>query len=438
MLRVTGLTRSTQTELTTEGAGPARRASRLLAPLLLTSALVLSGCATSPSGGGEATGGAQQSTTSSPTTAPSGSASEGTSGEGAQASESSRPQFPASNTTGLKPLTTVEHPDLQPKSVVSNQHGQVITNNMMYRHNVMLFDVASRKPVVTLSDTVDADKFELEGYSGKISGSPVEAVWTKDGRFAYVSQYQVADHGATAEDNCSNGSAIAPAFVYRYNAEQQDWDQVIQVGRVPKYVALSPDEASLLVSNWCDKSISVVDTASGKETKQIPLNSMPRGIVVMPDNKTAFVTAMYAHEVYRVDLETGKSEVFLKTGNRPRHLTLSPDATAMYLVVTGADQLLKLDPQTGKTLLSARTGNEPRTMTISADGTALYVVNYFAGTVSKFDAETLKELSTQRTGYHPIGVTYDAPSGEVWVANYGGSLSVYDDTDGAGPGSKDG
>ena len=34
---------------------------------------------------------------------------------------------------------------------------------------------------------------------------------------------------------------------------------------------------------------------------------------------------------------------------------------------------------------------------------------------------------------HAVGVTYDEPSGEVWVANYGGTIDIYDDTDGVGP-----
>lgn len=402
------------------------------AALTVSLALLLTGCAGGGQDAASPTAPGQEGA-SSPAEGTSGAPGTEGSDDAGQGSESATPapDYPASNTTGLQPLETVENADLQPKSVVSNQHGLMIANNMMYRHNVMLFDVQTREPVLTLPDTVDPAEFGIEGFDGEISGAPVEAVWTQDGKYAYVSQYQVTDHGATAEDNCSNGQAITPAFVYRYSAEAQDWDQVIQVGRVPKYVKLTPDESRLLVSNWCDKSISVVDTATAKETERIALNSMPRGIVVMPDNKTAFVTAMYADEVYRVDLQTGESEVFLRTGDRPRHLVLSPDAESLYLVVTGADQLLKLDPQTGEIQDQATTGDEPRTMTISADGTALYVVNYFAGSVSKFDAQTLEELDRQPTGYHPIGVTFDAPSGEVWVANYGGSISIYDDTDGA-------
>ena len=72
-------------------------------------------------------------------------------------------------------------------------------------------------------------------------------------------------------------------------------------------------------------------------------------------------------------------------------------------------------------------------MDISTDGTALYVVNYYASTLTKIDADTLEIIDTAPAGVHAVGVTYDEPSGEVWVANYGGTIDIYDDTDGAGP-----
>lgn len=420
--------------------GSSRRL-RSLSALALATGLALTGCGAGsfaepasgqPGASGAPTGGAPShaSADSAPGSgAPEGAGSGSTGGGGETGQKSPAPDFPASNTAGLKPLETVTEGDITPKSVVSNGHGLMITNNMMYRHDVTLYDAETREVVKKLPDTVDADEFGLDYLSGRVSGAPVEAVWTQDGQYAYVSQYQVTDHGAVAEDNCSNGSAITPSLVYRYSVEQEDWDQVIPVGRVPKYVALSPDESTLLVSNWCDKSLSVVDTQTAEETRQIPLNSMPRGIVVLPDNRTAYVTAMYADEVYRVDLDSGESEVALRTGDRPRHLVLGKDQEHVYLVVTGANQLLKLDAETFEVVDSASTGAEPRTMAISADGTALYVVNYNENTVSKFDTETLEELDRQPTGHLPIGVTHHAPGGEVWVANYSGSLSIYDDTD---------
>ena len=401
------------------------------AAVLLTMGLLLTGCAgadgeqtedgqsaaASTTGGAEA-GGSQDTVAESQ-------------GEGAPSVDPA--DFPASNTTGLTRMETLKGTGVVPKSVVSNQHGLMITNNVTYRHNVILFDTETREVVQTLEDTVDTDEMGIEGLSGEVSGAPVEAAWTKDGQHAYVTQYGIYDVGTKPDDNCTAGSAIAPSLVYRYSVEEKDWDAAYRVGRVPKYVALSPDESRLLVTNWCDSNMTVLDTASGKTEHTIPLDTMPRGIVVLPDNKTAYATAMWADKLYRVDLEAGTSEVVMHTGKNPRHLVLSPDGKTLYMTVAGADAIVKLDAETGKVLDTAPAGDEPRSMDISADGTALYVVNYHASTVSKIDAETLEIIDTAPAGVNTIGITYDKPSGEVWVANYGGTIDIYDDTDGAGP-----
>lgn len=358
---------------------------------------------------------------------------DGQDGDGAGEPSVDPADFPASNTTTLTHMETLRDVGVEPKSVVSNQHGLMITNNVIYQHNVVLFDTATREIFQTLDDTVNPAELGVEGLPDEVSGAPVEAAWTKDGEHAYVTQYGLYDVGTAPNDNCTAGSDIAPSLVYRYSVEEKDWDAAYRVGRVPKYVALSPDDSRLLVTNWCDSNMTVIDTESGETQHTIPLDTMPRGIVVLPDNKTAYATAMWADKLYRVDLEAGTSEVVMHTGRNPRHLTLSPDGKTLYMTVAGADEIVKMDAETGEVIASAPAGDEPRSMDISADGTALYVVNYHASTVSKIDAETLEILGTAPAGVNTIGITYDKPSGEVWVANYGGTVDIYDDTDGAGP-----
>ena len=50
----------------------------------------------------------------------------------------------------------------------------------------------------------------------------------------------------------STGSTCAPSAI----------DQVIPVGAVPKYVAVTPDDKTVLVTNWCSWDLSVIDVAT--------------------------------------------------------------------------------------------------------------------------------------------------------------------------------
>ena len=78
---------------------------------------------------------------------------------------------------------------MTPKSVMASGHGLAIANNMMYSHTSTVFDVQTREQVAVLDDGVELEEFGIEGHPGTSQGSPVEAVWTDDGRYAYVSQY---------------------------------------------------------------------------------------------------------------------------------------------------------------------------------------------------------------------------------------------------------
>jgi YVTN family beta-propeller protein len=334
-----------------------------------------------------------------------------------------------SNTTRMDHRSRIGG-DITPKSVVAGPDGTVIANNMMYSHSSTLYDAESLELTATVADEVDLSEFGVADRAGSTRGAPVEAVFSPDGAHAYVSQYSLKGpgDGATATDSCEAGDRIGRSAVFRLDLATRQWDQVIEVGRVPKFISLSPDGSIALVSNWCDSSVSVVDLAEGREIRQIPVDSAPRGSVVLPDNRTAYVTAMYADELYRVDLVTGESELVLETGRKPRHLVLSPDASRMYLTESGADRLLELDTATGEVLREMDTGREPRSMAISPDGLALYLVNYYEDTVSKVDTETLEEIQRVDVGHHPIGITYEPTQRRIWVANYSGSIDVLDDT----------
>ncbi|GAA1484087.1 YncE family protein [Brachybacterium fresconis] len=320
--------------------------------------------------------------------------------------------------------------DITPKSVVASSTGTVIANNMMYSHSSTLYDAETLELTETVADSVDLAEYGFEDRAGETKGAPVEAVFSPDGQYAYVSQYSLhgPGAGAPATDDCRNGDAIGDSAVFRLDVSSGQWDQVIEVGKVPKFISLSPDGSLALVSNWCDESVSVLDLAAGEEIREIPVDSAPRGSVILPDNRTAYVTAMYADELFRIDLVTGESEMVLETGRKPRHLLLAPDASRMYLTESGSDRLVELDPDTAEVLRVTDTGREPRTMAISPDGLALYVVNYYANTVSKFDTGTMEEIQVLEVGQNPIGITYEPTQRRIWVANYAGSIDVFDDT----------
>ncbi|MFC6705954.1 YncE family protein [Flexivirga alba] len=353
---------------------------------------------------------------------------------GARGAAASGTSTPKATQDGPSAATSLRQIDrftggITPKSVDASGHGLVLANNMIYSHSITVYDSTTHQLVNRLSDSIDLSKFGFPGHQGIAKGGPVEAAWTKDAKYAYVSNYVMSGPGfkGFAKDECSPKSGFDKGFVYRYSVAKKTWDQAIEVGAVPKFVAITPDQKKVVISNWCDFTISIIDRATAKQTKVIKLAAQPRGIVIMPDNKTAYVAAMYGNKVFRVNMETGEHHVILAV-NRPRHLVLSPDSKLLYLAASGTDRVYKIDTATDKVVSQVISGREPRSMTISQDGTALYVVNYFGKSASKIRTADMKVVQTVPTDPSPIGITYDDATHQVWVACYGGSMIVFDDT----------
>ncbi|AXH98215.1 YncE family protein [Ornithinimicrobium avium] len=333
-----------------------------------------------------------------------------------------------SDTTAMEPLDYLTG-GMTPKSVMASNHGLAIANNMMYSHTSTVFDTTTREQVAVLDDEIDLAEFGVEGHPGISQGSPVEAVWTADGRYAYVSQYTMygQNFGIQGFDACTRDSGVGPSFLYRFDAEEMAWDQVIKVGAVPKYLEITPDQTTILVSNWCDATISVVDVEKAEETKVIDVNESPRGIAIMPDSNTAYVVAMYAQSLFKVDIDAGTSELVMNTTLRPRHLNLTEDGSTLYMTVSSANTIYKIDTSTDEIVDEVSPGLEPRSVTLSPDETALYVVNYNEATVSKVRTSDMEVIDKVDVDADPIGIDYDPVTNTVWVACYNGSIYVFDD-----------
>jgi YVTN family beta-propeller protein len=334
--------------------------------------------------------------------------------------------LPTPSSAGAMSLTRTISGDISPKSVVASERGLVFAQNMMYRHTVTVYD-RNGNLVKTIPDTVNLTDFGITGHPSPVQGAPVEAAFTPDGTHAYVSNYSMYGEGFGPEgdDDCPQQNSYDNSFLYRIDTAKLTIDAVVPVGKVPKYVAVTPDGRYVLATNWCSYDLSIADTTTNQEVKRLPIGPYPRGIVVTPDSKTAYVAVMGTHDIARVDLTTFAVSYIRGVGGGPRHLVLSPDGASLYVTLNAEGKVAKVDPVNGVVQYKVSTGTQPRSMAISADGQSLFVVNYESSTVSKLASSDLHLLQTVQTGYHPIGITYDRTTGAVWVANYGGTIQIF-------------
>ena len=318
--------------------------------------------------------------------------------------------------------------DISPKSVVSSGTGLIFAQNMMYRHSVTVYDAKTLELRKTISDSVNLGDFGYKGHPGTVQGAPVEAAFSRDGKYGYVSNYSMygAGFGPEGDDECTPSSGYDDSFVYRIGLETLEIDDAYRVGSVPKVVAATPDGRYVLVANWCTWNLSVISTKKGREVRRIPMGEYPRGVAVSPRGDAAYVAIMGGDYLVRVDLDTWETST-VPIGSGPRALEIDKSGRKIYATLNMEGRVAKLDLRTGR-VTKVTTGERPRSLAIAADGKAVYVVNYESGTVTKLRTSDMKILQTIDACYHPIGITYDAPMRRVWVACYGGALLVYDDT----------
>ena len=339
------------------------------------------------------------------------------------------PDGKRSDERSLTLFDTIANDNLQPKSIVHSGTGLFFAQNMMYRHNISVFDRQS-KLVATIDDKVDLKDFGVEvvGRSSVVRGSPVEAAFSPDAKYAYVSNYAMYGTGwdPSAIDTCQ-GKDRDQSFVYRIDTTTFKIDQVVQVGAVPKYLAVSPDNKYVVVSNFCSLDVSIIDVLTNKEVRRIDVGLHPRGIAITNDSSTAYVTVMGGGVIIAFNLRDFTTRIITSAGYTPRHLVLSPDNSVLYVSDNKAGQVRAINPKTDTLIKSVATGSEPRTMVMSDDGFSLYVVNYMSDTMVKIRTSDMQVIQTVKTAHHPVGITYDAQMRRVWVANYTGSLSVFED-----------
>lgn len=317
---------------------------------------------------------------------------------------------------------------IAPKSVVASGSGLFFAQNMMYRHTITVYD-RNHELVETISDRVAPADYGYTTYQGEYDGSPVEAAFTSDGRFAYVSNYKMYGGGlsTSASDGCNAGN-WPDSFVYRVDTETLAIDQLIPVGSVPKFLAVTPNDRLVVVSNWCGFDVSIIDVEEGAEIGRIPVGRHPRGIAISSDSGIAYVAVMGSRDIAMVDLGSLELIRYIEdVGRSPRHLVISPEGDVLYVSLNGEGRIAKVNLDGEIVESSVATGAAPRSVSISDDGTALYVVNYNSNTVSKVRTSDMVELEEHPTNSKPIGVTYDAATREVWVSNYSGTIQVWVD-----------
>ena len=194
-----------------------------------------------------------------------------------------------------------------------------------------------------------------------VPGNVVESVLSPDGATLYVSNFR-------------RGS------VQFIDLQTKTVTQEIKTGENPKVLALSPDGKTLFAANWSSNSVAQIDTEKAEVVRTLHVGRQPRGMAVATSG-TLYVANFWGESI---DVFTGlgpagaaePTRTRTKTCKVPRHLALSPDEQTLYVSCLTASQLVAYDAASMKVVHRAQIGRAPKSISVSADGKYVYSADY--------------------------------------------------------------
>ena len=157
----------------------------------------------------------------------------------------------------------------------------------------------------------------------------------------------------------------------------------VRVGVSPYELALSPDRARLYVSDWGDKSVSVIDVASERVIKTIPVGFNPNDMVLSADGRL-FVACSNENTVYVIDTRTGQVMQVISIalypkaplGSTPNALALDPKRKLLFVANADNNDVAVVDikkRETSEVLGFIPAGWYPSALTLGEKGDVLYI-----------------------------------------------------------------
>jgi YVTN family beta-propeller protein len=145
-------------------------------------------------------------------------------------------------------------------------------------------------------------------------------------------------------------------------------------GRWPKVITISPDEKTAFVSNWLSLDVSVIDIASRKLLRRVPVSGIPRGMAATADGKYLYVCIYSSGNIDKIDLESFKVAATLPFGRgAARHIVLDEARGLGYVSDMATGKVTSFTLADDKIRRRVWAGYNLNTLAISGDGRFLFV-----------------------------------------------------------------
>jgi len=212
-------------------------------------------------------------------------------------------------------------------------------------------------------------------------------------------------------------------------------------------IAVTPDGNRLFAVQVLGTALSMVDVASGKLLRTIPLEAEPYSALVSADGQTLFVSLWGGAKVLLFDPATLEAKGAVDVGEHPNAMLQSSDGRRLFVACANTNAVWTVDLATNRSVEQigvalypqAPPGTTPNALALSPDGKTLLVANADNNTIAVVDvtAESSRVRGFIPTGWYPTGVTYARDGRRIYVLS-GKGLSPTANPRGPAPGNRGG
>ena len=182
------------------------------------------------------------------------------------------------------------------------------------------------------------------------------------------------------------------------------------------FAALASAQGTAYVSSEKDQALTLIDLGTLAVKGTIPTCKRGRHIQLTRD-RLILVACTDSNAADVIDPATGKSLRRIPLGDAPEAFDVSPDGKTIYVSNEEASLASFIDAATGKTLKSVKVGLEPEGVKVGADGKLLYVTSEVAGLVHVIDIASAAVVKNVKVGKRPRRMAITPDGKELWVTN---------------------
>jgi YVTN family beta-propeller protein len=151
------------------------------------------------------------------------------------------------------------------------------------------------------------------------------------------------------------------------NADRTQWtNTVIQVGKGPEGIDISPDGREVWAANSGDGTVSVIDTATKKVTATFNVSTKHSNRIKFTlDRQHALISDLGSGDLVIIDVATHKESKRLHLGKSTEGILIVPNGSRAFVAVSGDNKVAVLDLKSLTVISTFEPGKDP-------DGLAWY------------------------------------------------------------------